>query len=132
MHAIRLHGPWTAETTSAGGTESRRVHLPRDWAELGELARQSSVRLVRRFHRPTGLGDATRVHLAIPVGWPVVSLEVNGEQVSKNTTVEERRLFDLSKIVRSQESLDLVIKLRTGDELAGQPYFVAIEIEEPA
>jgi hypothetical protein len=129
MHVIRLHGPWTAETDT-DDTESRRVHLPRDWKELGELVRQAPLRLLRRFHRPTGLGETTRVRLAIPVGWPVASVGVNGEQVSESATVDERRRFDLSTIVRSRESHDLVIAFRTGEELAGQPYFVAIEIEE--
>jgi hypothetical protein len=131
MHVIRLHGPWTAEITT-DDTESRRVHLPRDWSELAKLARQSSVRLIRRFHRPTGLGEATQVLLAIPVGWPVGSLSVNGRQLLEYSTVDERRLFDLSKIVRSHESHDLAIEFRTGGQLEGQPYFVAIEIEEPA
>jgi hypothetical protein len=129
MHVIRLHGPWTAEIAEAG--ESRRVHLPRDWAELGELARHSAVRLIRRFHRPTGLGDSTRVRLAIPAGWPVSALSINGETVPEHSTDDERRRFDLSEIVRSRESHDLAIEFQADPCLAGQPYFVAIEIDEP-
>ena len=126
MHVIRLHGPWTADDA----TGSRRVHLPRDWSELGERARLGPVKLVRRFHRPTGLGEATRVCLAIPAGWPVEALRVNGVQVLEYATGDERRLFDLSGIIRAREAHDLEIEFRAGDELGGQPYLVAIEIEE--
>ena len=132
MHVIRLHGPWTAEIDSGGATESRRVHLPRDWADLGKLASESVVRLIRRFHRPTGLGESTRVGLIIPASGPVAMLAVNGEEVAGHGAVDERRRFDLSGIVRAREAHDLAIEFRTGEELAGQPYFVAIEIEEPA
>lgn len=127
MHVIRLHGPWTAELAS----ESRRVHLPRDWNELAEYSRSGPVTLVRRFHRPTGLGDTTRVRLAIPAGWPLAALRLNGEVLPSPSVAEQRRVFDLSSVILQREAHDLEIEFRAGDELVAQPYFVAIEIEEP-
>jgi hypothetical protein len=128
MHVIRLHGPWMADDA----TGSRRVHLPRDWSELGELARLRPLKLVRRFHRPTGLADATRVRLAIPQVWPISAVRVNGMEALEHVAVDDRRLFDLSGIIRACEAHDLEIEFCAGDGLAGQPYFVAIEIEEQA
>jgi hypothetical protein len=115
-----------------GCAESRRVHLPRDWKELGQLARQSEVSLIRRFHRPTGLTESTRVTLAIPEGWPVATLRLNGKPIAPSAIIEERRVFDVSEVILASESHELRIEFRPGDSLQTQPYFVAIEIEEPA
>lgn len=130
MHVIRLHGPWTAEVWGPEVAETRRVHLPRDWPALTETARHSLVTLSRRFHRPTGLEAATRISLAIPRGWPVVVLTLNGDALSSPELREERLLFDLSDKVRLREAHDLRIELECGEGLIAQPYFVAFEITD--
>ncbi len=130
MHLIRLHGPWTLEAAGHSSAPAQRVHLPRDWGAVEEAARQSAVALVRRFHRPTGLSDATRVALAVPVGWPLAGVLLNGAPLPPPQTADARQLFDLSCSIHTRPAHDLRIDFLTGDDLRGQPYFVAIEIDE--
>jgi hypothetical protein len=132
MHVIRLHGPWTAELTGPAPTETRRVHLPREWAELAESARKANVAILRRFHRPTGLDESTRVELAIPRSWPVVEIIINEEPQAAQTDDGDLRRFDLSQVIRTREAHDLRIEFRMGDELLTAPCFVGLEITEPA
>lgn len=131
MHVIRLHGPWTAEITGPGPPETRRVHLPREWSELSELACKSGVALVRRFHRPTGLDDQTRVDLALPSAWPIASVMMNGERQEARSDGELQR-FDISKAIRTGDAHDLRIEFRIGEELLAASYFVGLEITEPS
>ena len=128
MHVIRLHGPWTLE---ADGQAARRVHLPRDWSQVGEAARDRPVYLVRRFHRPTGLSPRTRVFLSVPAGWPVTTLTLHGRVLAGNIS-GDRRTYDLSDVIHRREAHDLRIGFPAGSRVADQPYFVAIEIEETA
>lgn len=130
MHVIRLHGPWSLEITANEPGQPERVHLPRDWAKVGEAGRQSQVTLVRRFHRPTGLSQTTRVALTLPAGWPVVAVTVNEKRLPTPSIVEQRRVFDLSAIVRLREAHDLRIEFEPGNRLLEQPYLVALEIHE--
>jgi hypothetical protein len=132
MHVIRLHGPWTVEITGPGDLESRRVHLPREWSELAELMRGSSVTLVRRFHRPTGLDARTIVSLAIPRTWPIAAVTINGEQQQAQKDDGELLKFDISNTIRMREAHDLRIEFRIAEDLLSSPYFVGIEIMEPA
>jgi hypothetical protein len=132
MHVIRLHGPWTAEITGSGPPETRRVHLPREWSDLAELTRASSVSLLRRFHRPTGLDATTMVILAIPRAWPLAAVTINGQPQQPREDDGDFRKFDISTLIRTQEAHDLRIDFRIGDELLAAPYFVGLEITEPA
>ena len=131
MHVIRLHGPWTAEISGPVPPETRRVHLPREWSELAELVRGSSVTLVRRFHRPTGLGEATRVSLAIPRAWPISAITINGESLATLQDEDELQRFDISQLVRTQEAHDLRISFGAGGDVLSAPYSVGIEITDP-
>ena len=130
MHVIRLHGPWTAEITDRGPAESRRVHLPRDWSALGEMARSAGVVLVRRFHRPTGLDATTRVRLAIPAAWPVGGITINNESLGAGEIEGDLRRFDIARVVQTRESHDLRIELTAGEGLIKAAYFVGIEISD--
>ena len=129
MHVIRLHGPWTLEMGAGEAAESRRVHLPREWSLVTNAAATSAVALVRRFHRPTGLDEGTRVGLAVPAGWPVCQILVNGVRLA-DLRAGEKRVFDLSGIIRSRDAHDLRIEFARDAELKTQPYLVAMEIAD--
>ncbi|QDT54080.1 hypothetical protein Pan44_21070 [Caulifigura coniformis] len=131
MHLIRIHGPWTAEIDRDGQHESRRVHLPRDWDELGRLARTGSVSLLRRFHRPTGLSTTTRVAISVPKEWPLDEVTLNGQRLAPSAPTNDRQLFDISAAVRDRESHDLEMRFSMGVDLASHAYSVALEILEP-
>ncbi|HVJ85820.1 MAG TPA: hypothetical protein VM452_09270 [Caulifigura sp.] len=105
------------------------MHLPREWSVVAEAATISAVALVRRFHRPTGLEEGTRVGLAVPAGWPVHEIRVNGVQLV-DCLVGEKRVFDLSEIIRLREAHDLRVEFVRGAELKTQAYLVSMEIAE--
>ena len=107
------------------------MHLPREWSVVTEAAATSTVALVRRFHRPTGLDEGTRVGLAVPAGWPVREIAVNWVPLVERVA-GEMRVFDLSEIIRSREAHDLRVEFARGEELKTQPYLVVMEIEEAA
>ena len=132
MHLIRIHGPWTAELILDGRQETRRVHLPRDWDELGSLVRTGSVLLVRRFHRPTGLSPSTRVAISVPREWHLQQVTLNSQPLSAVTSTDDRQRFDISIAIQDRESHDLAMTFPAGADLAPHPYSVAMEIEEPA
>ena len=97
VHRIRLKGPWDAAfVDSATGVtgEWRRFQVPVAWRDLwGERA--GTVRLRRRFHRPSGLEPGDRVMIRIPDGAGVAGeFSINSHTVSADS--EEHGLYDVS------------------------------------
>jgi hypothetical protein len=129
-HLIRLHGPWILSLHNDAAAP-RRVHLPRDWNDVTNLAASHRLTLERRFHRPTGLRDATRITLILPAAWPIRQLLLNGESIQPDPATTGRQSFDLTTIVRQRSAHDLRIEFEPGPALHAQPYAVALEITEP-
>jgi hypothetical protein len=63
-HVIRLRGPWEYEVVGNEGA-SGTVQMPCNVAEIVETEFRGTVRFSRRFNRPTGLDEATRVWLVL-------------------------------------------------------------------
>ena len=51
--------------------------------------------------------------------WPISAVRVNGMEALEHVAVDDRRLFDLSGIIRAREAHDLEIEFCAGDGLAG-------------
>lgn len=99
-HIIRLRGPWRCQPLwqwEQAPDGSRRVSsqepppggtfpAPGNWRELLGDDFRGFVRLVRTFHRPTGLDDRSRVWLAY-CDWPSETTVVfNGCPFAENAT----------------------------------------------
>jgi hypothetical protein len=122
VHRIFLKGPWEL----ASSTGPVRVHLPRDWEQV--LAQGGeTLRLSRRFHRPTGLSEASKVFITVPSAWSVASLTVTGVTISNPEVSDDVQRYEITEPIRSRESHELGIGLLTP---VTDPFFVAIEIAE--
>jgi hypothetical protein len=97
-HTIRLRGPWNFQPLArvillADGSERRDesilptggvIVLPADWGGLLGAGFHGLVRFTRRFARPTGLDDRTRVWLIIEdVDWQA-RVTLNGHTLGQN------------------------------------------------
>jgi hypothetical protein len=87
------------------------VHLPAAWRTLfGELS--GRARFVRRFNRPTNLGEQERVCIALAdVGGPV-TLRVNGEPVDSTAVTDPSvRTFDITRRLESHNELEIEVEV---------------------
>lgn len=81
LHVIRLRGPWEYELISAqscGIRQSGTVQIQSAWPPELANARGESIRLRRRFHRPTGLEPRDRVWLCVSGLEDIDEVQLNG------------------------------------------------------
>jgi hypothetical protein len=120
MHRIHLKGPWQ----SLGPDGPVRVKLPQDW-EAFITAATGELRLARRFHRPTGIDDDTRLAIVVPEAWNVRSLTINGREVPQTSTSEGVKKHDATEEIRAHAVHELKIAFVVA---AAAPFLVAMEI----
>lgn len=126
IHSIRLVGPWEVQRPG----EAVRVHLPRDWARIEPLLEGDRLCLRRKFHRPTGLDESTRVFVAMPEVWNIEAVRLNGEVLQESSSRRELlQRFELTERVATQESHELEIVLVLDEAARAAPFLVALEIE---
>jgi hypothetical protein len=82
VHRIRLRGPWQLQAAAPGSAVSRSIPLPARIGAFSEAGARS-VRLSRRFNRPTNLASTDRISL-------VIDRLPEGAQVTLNGTRLER------------------------------------------
>lgn len=110
LYAIRLQGPWRYEWYAPDDpdavSKSGTMRLP-DPAARFEMRTCTSLRLKRRFHRPTNLDADERVMVLLPGGCRPSSVEVNGQEVEFPKIVGDRPAADVTGQLR--ESNELVL-----------------------
>jgi hypothetical protein len=92
IHTIRLAGPWELW---AEGSDPVRVQLPSDVPSNGQL--------VRKFHRPDGLGDDSEVRVELTVNHGRVVVSINDHLLP--ATSESPPHFDITPFLQSFNSL---------------------------
>lgn len=131
-HRIRLRGPWefTWLDSAAGLTAERRtgtVRLPAAWTEaFGDLL--GTVRLSRRFNRPTGLDDAERVWLEVEVP-AEISVSLDGAWLGHVASGAVR--FDVTGRLGTYGRIDLDMRRETATAEVEPIAEVALVIESP-
>lgn len=94
-HEIRLAGPW--EYSLDAGSTWTRSQLPFDLSAV-EIAAEICL-LRRKFHRPSGLEDSSRVFIRIDTDTAPVNVTVNdlptADIVSDSQSSDDRMLFDV-------------------------------------
>jgi hypothetical protein len=152
-HSIRLAGPWQYQVLTAGRTLAPQhsgdlrlpfpasipddvvAHLKRDFTEPVNLF----VRLSRRFHRPTGLTNATQVWLRLVIDGAAncvlnqQSLTPNQQPDAFGSKTEQGNCYacEISRQLRDFNLLEILIPLTPGESLAAVTE-VTLEIAEPS
>lgn len=81
-HRIRLAGPWELQTLddqSRPVGEAVRSQLP---FELRQQQHKFGVLLIRGFHRPTGIDEATRLRIAMKTNANLIAVRINSKLVT--------------------------------------------------
>ncbi len=94
VHTIRLAGPWELHQE---GADPVRVQLPFEFPPD-----DPSTRLLRRFHRPSGLTDGSRVRIVLKMTQAPGSVLVNDLQQSLGETARTTEVTDYICDVTSQ------------------------------
>lgn len=97
LHTIRLRGPWDYSLLPAGDSAALaatgKTELPCDGSFLAEPFRGTSfrgtLRLVRRFGRPTGLEPTERVRLVMDCTGELRAATLNGAPLCDSAAVPE-------------------------------------------
>jgi hypothetical protein len=105
-HTIRLRGPWEyrlLESAKYVEAQQGRVDISNT-----DLLRNvvGKIELMRRFNRPTGLGNGTRVELVVGSRTHAIAIDLNGEPLS--ITLEELR-YDITAQLRSHNVLRIIV-----------------------
>ena len=112
-HDIRLAGPWGVDwvapedvplaTLSVGETT-----FPVDWeAVFGEV--YGTARFTRRFNRPTGLDERTRVWLCVPDYHGMLSVELNQRVLAILPEEDLPVRIDITESIRPHNRLVLEV-----------------------
>lgn len=108
-HVIRLRGPWEYEVLANEGATGI-VQMPCNLAEIVETEFRGTVRFSRRFNRPTGLDEATRVWLVLEDDFePQVTL--NGQTLVPPATQNVPTRLDITSRLQSHNILVLETSL---------------------
>ncbi len=105
MHEIRLAGPWEVSTETA--SEWTRSMLP-----FESSAEEGTLRLRRKFHRPSGLTSESKLFIAAAIDGPC-ELELNGV-ILPSTCENGEFLADVSKSLGSFNDLQIVFAATAG------------------
>lgn len=82
VHTIRLAGPWQVDWVGPEDVPPATLAVdhgtfPIDWpAIFGDVC--GTARFQRKFNRPTGLSEGTRVWLSVPDYCGMLTVELNG------------------------------------------------------
>ena len=134
-HRIRLAGPWQIDWVGPEEVPSTTLatasgSFPANWRTLfGEV--YGTARFSRRFGRPTGLDEGTRVWLSIPNYSGMLSVELNERVLAILPEDELPVRFDITDSLRSSNRL--ILEVTAGPEIptgAGRREPVQLEIVE--
>ena len=120
VHTIRLAGPW--ELYQAG-SEATRVKLPFEFPKPSD-----SCRLVRKFHRPSGLTDDCEVRIVLQVSQQPMTVVVNDQVLQPSVTEEDTCSCDVTALLQSFNSLSLQVAENTAAAVVVQA--AVMEIHE--
>lgn len=140
-HSIRLRGRWEVEAVGRwvrgeGGEWSLevealpaggKIEMPGSFGSvLGEdfLGR---VRLRRRFHQPTGLGEGSVVWLVVEVVDGGTEVMLNGIELGVISSGQSNARFDVAAALRGQNVLEITVTSEQGR--GGGLGLVRLEIE---
>jgi hypothetical protein len=93
-HRIRLHGPWEYEIT---GGERGRFRFADGWSRVVDKGFVGTVRLSRRFNRPTGLGDHNRVWLVVEAVPSGAKMSLNDDTLGTGGSDARAAEFDITR-----------------------------------
>lgn len=104
-HEIRLAGPW--EISSSDDVWERCV-LP---YPADGIDRPADVRLRRKFHRPSGLSDQSRLAIVVVVDGGALSATVNGVAVEAkpDAAAENTMLIDVTQMLQEFNTVELTV-----------------------
>jgi hypothetical protein len=88
VHTIRLAGPWEQQTDGAGAV---RIVLP--CCVSGD---ELPAALIRKFHRPSGLTDKSKVHIIVMVDTGSLDATLNGQPVPASDCQRSGSWFEVS------------------------------------
>lgn len=123
-HVIRLRGPWeyrvlaSLSPPTGGGRQvetsvppSGRLTMPADWGATLGADFCGRVAYHRRFGRPTGLGPADRVELAIDRVDALGSVRLNGESLGEIPAGGQPWRCDVTARLRRRNELIVEVEL---------------------
>ena len=103
IHTIRIAGPWERHTADA---ELVRVTLP-----CQVPGDEPICELIRKFHRPSGLTDASEVHIVFTADTASLQLRLNGRPVpasgSRSSASWTEVTFKVTPLLESFNSLSI-------------------------
>ena len=120
VHTIRLAGPWELHQA---GSEATRVKLPFEFPEPSD-----SCRLVRKFHRPSGLTDDCDVRIVLQVSRQLITIMVNDQELQPSVTGEDPCSYDVTALLQPFNSLSLQVAENTAAAVVVQA--AAMEIHD--
>ena len=124
MHAIRLAGPWEVVR---GDAPPRRVRMPAAWEAVFSTPGTAVFR--RRFNRPTGLGEDTRLWLSVREYGGTITVHLDGERIADPAPGEPVRV-EVTCLAGSP-TLEIEVTAGDGPPPTGLYGPVLLEIEEP-
>ena len=113
-HRIRLAGPWEWQVIGSpqqSTREAARCQLP---FTLSGDQRESGVVLTRRFHRPTGINDATTLRIVLQASRKPVDVQLNGKSLpGSESSVAAEYCFNLTGRVEPFNQLSVLLLPQT-------------------
>jgi beta-galactosidase/beta-glucuronidase len=118
-HVIRLRGPWDIQPLARfiAGPDGRmaesaadlppagRLTMPADWSALFGRDYCGRARHVRRFNRPTGLTEQSRVWLVLDGAQDHAAVTLNGHRLGSVDGPAENVPFDVTALLLDHNQL---------------------------
>ena len=125
-HRIRLAGPWQYSTDD--GSTWQRCTLPFDAGTADNDGQ--ACRLRRKFHRPTGTTDSTRLTLLVSLEGTISAATVNGLSLAFSCSGESSAelTIEISNAITQFNVLELTIDHENNAVVTS----VVLQIEEPS
>lgn len=107
-HRIELRGPWDVEPLDMEPDLPSRVQLPATWAEAF-AGFTGSVRLRRRFHRPTNLESPDLIRIVCVAPGQGATVTLNGKPLGTFDAHTGETVFEIASVL--QQSNQLLLEL---------------------
>jgi hypothetical protein len=93
VHRIRLSAAWNIDSGEKNiNSTDIRIHLPHE--PDVPLDEGATLRLLRRFHRPTGLAEDSQVRLVLQSTIPVMQVVLNEQAIAATAMEQLQRVIE--------------------------------------
>lgn len=110
-HSIRLLGPWKLSVQDT----QQRITVPADLTDF--VTSPQTVKLERRFNRPTGLTPSDRVHIELDYTGELLDVQCNGLTVEPVCNDAGETSIEVGPLLQPSNQLTLSLGYGASDSL---------------